>query len=342
MKVNFFLIIAMLGIMGCRSNESSFVCRIVSGSTDLIDCHSKKDRKFRFYFTRDKKVEGALSFQTDRKCYEDIKFNLKGRNYITSLQRIEVIPDKTQPSNHFLILFDTTGKLLTKKMYHEEINEGYRRIKVKDGYSYQVLYYLANLNEEAPVYYFTLSGQGEVLPDFFFYRKNNDNSYSIVTDDELLTKKGMIDSLEIEYSEIKMKEMKFVFEEERNAYFPIFKGKTNIITTIDSLIRYEKEPSIVGTMWFFLPKNNEYKTAYNLLIFNGDLMSRVKKYSYLFDKYEKKYPTGKISELKDLKKSLLQVGFIEKNGGFEPSSDLLEKIQGVINGSKNNAHSKGS
>ena len=333
MKIKVFLIVISLYLVGCTRKDDSVKCRLVP-DTDLIDCYSTNDRDFRLYFNRNKEVKKSLLMMNNNKSYKEIVFHLKNRYFLKYLKRIDIVPDRYSHTNRLLFWYDSVGELISNDMYHEDINEYYYRIKVNNGYRYQVEYYLPNLKESVPLYYFTLSDQGKLLPDFFFYRKNNDNSYSILTDDaEMMIKKGMLDSLEIEYSEVKMKDMEFIFYKERNAFFPVFdEGQVKTIKNLDSTIRFENESNIVGTLWCFFSMNNEYTTRYNLLIFNGDLMSRVKQYSYLFDKYEKKYPTGKISELKDLKKNLLQVGFIEKNGGFEPSSNLLEKVQSVIDG----------
>lgn len=340
-KLSFIIFISAF-CLGCRNKSGNVVCRTVQNSPYLIDCYSKKDKYFRFYFNKNKEVQYATTIKG--KGYGVIEFNKEGLNHLKSVENINIIPEMAQPLDHFQLWYDSEGKVTDIDMYHEGIYESYNRTKVNNGHRYQVEYYLPNVKEYVPLYHFTLSDKGELLPDFFFYKKNEDNSYSILTDDnEILIKYGKIDSLQIAYNELKMKDMEFVFVKERDAFFPTFyEDKTEIIRNLDSSIRFENEPSIIGVLWCFFSKGNQYKTRYNLLIFNGDLMSRVKQYSYLFDKYEKKYPTGKISELKDLKKSLLQVGFIEKNGGFEPSSDLLEKVQSVIDGNKNNAHIKGS
>ena len=337
--LNIILIVFSVFIMSCQFKKTNVVCRMVPDNPKLIDCYAKSDTNIRIYFNN-KELKNCIIMHNGG--YENIEFHQNQNSFFKSIALVNVVPQIGIAEDHLVLQYDSASKLISNTMYHEAIYEGYSRKKVKNGYSYLVHYYLPNLKILTPVYHFTLSENDKLLPDYLYYKQNPDKSYSILTDEKaFLSNNKLIDSMYIEFCESKMEDIEFT--KHSDYYYPNFRNKEiKKIKTIDSTIRFINESNVVANMWSFFNKENDFPFAYSMLILNGDLMLRVKKYSYLFDKYEKKYPTGKISELKDLKKSLLQVGFIEKNGGFEPSSDLLEKVQSVIDGNKNTSHSKGS
>lgn len=329
-KTALFLIISFLFVTGCQNNKKNITCRTVP-EVGLIDCYFAIDSNFRVYFDSNQNIEDALILKQDGEGYENVSFYIDNNNSIRNLKSIDITPNEKNRSNYLTLSYNSKGQLISNKIFHVDFDECFYKEKIPNGYTYKVLYYLFNLKKWIPVYHFTLSEKDEILTDYFYYVQNENKSYTLVTDNPSFVEKNTLrDSLFIEYCESSIKDIEFISPDKYN-YFPDLRDKkTKKIYSIKETIPYKKEPGIVADMWGFFKAESEYPFAYSMLFFNGDLLQRIKNNRSLFEQYEQKYPSGKIADYPSLKKSLLQVGFIEKDGKFEAGPQLKKKVQEII------------
>lgn len=302
-------------VCSCEREPNTFSCSDVRFG--VTECYSSIDTTFKMYFENGKL---GMCIQDIEGGFEDYRVNNRLNLYKYSF----VVTKK--PFQSLVYKYDLKGRLSNEVYINKEIGESIDCFHGENFKEYTIFYKLPNLNETVPIYQLRFDETGKILPGYTYYIKSTNKTYEIVTDAiEFSYKNTLRDSMYIEYAEIALDKVKFEHPDEQT-YYPNFEN-VHVRKIYDSKtgISYKKDSVLVGVMWSFFGNKGTAPFAYQQLIFNGDLMSRLEKIKKEVAKSDK--DNSKLS--KSLKEKLLKSGFVEQNGKLQIGKTLSETLKEV-------------
>jgi hypothetical protein len=322
------LILLGLGIFMLIKNQNKIFCKKIKSG--FVECSCKSDTSFTAYFLNKKSGKEELHFliNENSEYYREWKFVpsnaiLEKTKFINKLNKSFFTMDFS-PSGNFL---------LSTKVPPYNTNEWYtRKFKENGEVEYVTHQYLPNLKLSYKSFYFTTNIKGDTLPNYFYYTYDKEHKkYKLITDNILfLLENPLMDSLNIMYTENNVNDVEF-YTPKRGRYLIDFTGlKTKDISN-SLTVTFEQDTNVIADLWCFFNKKNKYPYSNRTLVFSGDMLSRISKYSKEADKFEEEYRFGEINSVPILKSKLSQIGVTEVDGKVIISKELRRAINEAVN-----------
>ncbi len=283
-------------ILNCKKSNSDFI---------TCECKTLKEIKLRFFKSK---------LESCRVESKGLIYDIRLFPGTDIIREIYVSDEKDKTYNR--IAFGDDFISITK--YNRVSGEVIRRISnAHGGDDFSVYYTLPNLKTETLIYSFSTDSLNNILPDYDYYDYNSSKK-------EYTYKSDVLDERSIhQYNDVTLFRYCEGKQPKDFLYTKNFKDGTLRIKDQKTLthkvsnklsFQHNKDSTLVGELDVYFQRKNQSNEIHLLMVFQGDLMSRIRKFTSDSDKFARMFRSNKFTNKKKLCKDLSKFGITFKYG----------------------------